>query len=342
MIQRAQYKLLADEAAKAKNILITSHSNPDGDAIGSILGMYNFLKNTNDAVVNAMVPDKYPSFLKWMPGNNDIIIYEDQPQKGKELLSAADFIFCLDYNSPDRVEFFREELKQSSAIKACIDHHPNPDKSFHYLISTTQTSSTAELVYGFLLEAGEGAQITKEIAECIYTGIMTDTGSFSYLCNYPETYRIIASLMETGIDGEKIHNLVYNTFSEGKIRLLGFSLSERLCVLPEFKTAYIYLSKKDMERFDYQAGDLEGVVNYPLSIKGIVLSAIFREQDDKIRVSLRSKGDFPVNVLAREHYTGGGHKNAAGADSFLPLEKTVKKFESLLPQYKSTLNRINE
>lgn len=342
MIQRSQYRQLADKTRQAKNILITSHSNPDGDAIGSALGLYNFLTITSNAVLHVMVPNKYPSFLKWLPGNDEMIIFEEDPEKGKKLLSGADLVFCLDYNSPERVIQFSEALKKTTAIKACIDHHPDPYQKFDHLICTIHTSSTAELVYNFFMELGGKEKINKDIAECIYVGIMTDTGSFSYLCNHPNTYRIVADLMEAGVDGEKIHGLVYATYSEYRLRLLGFSLSERLKIKPEFKTAFIYLSKEDMKRFHYQEGDLEGVVNYPLSIKGIVFSAIFREQGDKIRISFRSKGDCPVNKIASEHFKGGGHKNAAGADSFLPLEQTIEKFESLLPQYKDHLNRINE
>lgn len=324
-----------------RKVLITTHHNPDGDAIGSSLGLYHYLCQTHPGDVSVMVPNAFPEFLGWMPGSNDILVFEKDRQQGKALLEEAEVIFCLDYNSFKRVISFQDELANAKAVKILIDHHPQPDTGFDYTFSTVDTSSTAELVYDFIVDLQGGPYMNKELAACIYAGIVTDTGSFSYLCNHGKTYRIVAQLMDTGIDGEKIHGYIYDTFSEDRLRLLGYALSEKLVVLPSYHTAYIFLSKNDFSIFKYQIGDTEGLVNYPLSIKGIRFSALFREQDKKIRISLRSKGNFSVNHFARNHFSGGGHRNAAGADSFLPLKETLAKFESLLPQYKHELERNN-
>ncbi len=321
---------------KQANIIITSHLNPDGDAIGSSLAMYNFLlqKNHNISVIT---PNEYPAFLAWMPNSDKILIYEHQQEKALELLNNADIVFCLDFNSIQRAEKFSEPLKNSGAIKILIDHHTPSEDNFDYIISTVKTSSASELVYDFIVDLGEKHLINKSIAECIYVGIVTDTGSFSYLCNYEKTYLIIAELIKLGVDCEHIHRLVYDTFSENRLRLLGYCLSEKLKVLDEFHTAYIYLSIDDLKKFNYQVGDTEDVVNYALSIKNVNFAVIFIERKKLIRLSFRSKGEFLVNEFAKKHFEGGGHKNAAGGNSYLSLEQTVKKFEELLPQYRKQL-----
>ncbi len=328
--------------ASNRKILIVTHHNPDGDAIGSSLGLYHYLKQIPDCKINVLVPNDHPQFLAWMSGNEAITIFERNRESGKKLLNEAEVVFCLDFNSFNRVGSFSDDLAASGAVKIMIDHHPFPETYFDYIFSNTLTSSTAELVYDFIVSMGGKDKITRELAECLYTGIITDTGSFSYLCNYEKTYLVVAHLIRTGIDGEKIHGYVYDTFSEERLRLLGYSLSERLVVISEYHTAYIYLSKADFKRFKFQVGDTEGLVNYPLSIKGIRFSALFREQDNKVRMSLRSKGNFSVNEFAREHFSGGGHTNAAGGDSLVGLKETLGKFESLLPQYKDQLERNYE
>lgn len=322
---------------RPSNIIITSHLNPDGDAIGSSLAMYNFLLQKNHNV-SVIVPNEYPAFLAWIPNSDKILVYEHQQEKALELLNNADIVFCLDFNSIKRAEKFSEPLKNSDAIKILIDHHPQPEDNFDYIISSVKTSSASELVYDFIVDLGEKHLINKSIAECIYVGIVTDTGSFSYLCNYEKTYLIVAELIKLGVDGEYIHRLVYDTFSENRLRLLGYCLSEKLRVLDEFHTAYIYLSAEDLKKFDYQVGDTEDVVNYSLSIKNINFAVIFIERKKLIRLSFRSKGEFFVNEFAKKHFEGGGHKNAAGGNSYLSLGQTVKKFEELLPQYRRQLN----
>lgn len=333
------FRKLVDSPAR---VLITSHHNPDGDTIGSALALMHFLIEIGHKV-SVLVPNEPPSFLNWMPGSEQLIIYQSNPDAADKLIQEAEIIFSMDYNSCSRVKFFSQQLLQASATKVMIDHHPLPENEFDLIISETEVSSTSELLFSLLDAAGYSESINKQMAECLITGIMTDTGSFSYSCSKPATFNITSRLISTGIDIEKIHRLVYDTYSESRMRLLGHCLSQRLKVIPEFATAYIWLTKDDLEAFDYQPGDTEGVVNYALSIQNISLAALFTERDDRIRISLRSKGEFSVNELARLHFKGGGHRNAAGADSLENMADTLKYFESLLVDYKEKLlvNLIN-
>ena len=328
--------------ATPSEIVIAAHHNPDGDTIGASLALYHFLK-AHGHHVEVIVPNDPPAFLQWLPGCDAIIVYQSDPEKGNHLLSRAEIAFCVDFNACSRVKFFSEQLSASQAIKFLIDHHPQPENEFDISLSVVEVSSTSELVFSLLEASGFSGSVSREIAECLFVGIMTDTGSFSYSCNRPETFRITAKLIEAGVDVEKIHRLVYDTYSESRMRLLGLCLGERLKVLPEFSTAYIWLTRDDLQNFNYQPGDTEGVVNYALSIRNISLAALFIERDDRIRISLRSKGDFSVNELARNHFKGGGHKNAAGGDSFDSMEVTITQFEKLLTQYKEelSLNLLN-
>ena len=330
------FSAVAKILKQSKKILITSHNNPDGDAIGSALALYNLFSKLGFSV-NACIPNNIPEYLLWMTNCEKILIYKNNSEKIKKIAEEAEIIFCLDYNDLHRLENMSEPIINSKAIKILIDHHPKVENNVEYKFSTTETSSTSELIYDFIKAIGYEDLIDKEIAECIYAGIITDTGSLSYLCNCQSTYLIIAKLIGLGIDGKKIHQLVYDTFSENRLRLLGYSFSEKLKVLIEFSTAYIYLSKADLKKFKYQAGDTEGLVNYALSIKGIRFAALFTEREDVVRISFRSKDNFKVNEFATKHFEGGGHDNAAGANSYISLEKTIEKFESLLNQYKEQL-----
>ncbi len=319
-----------------RKILLTSHTNPDGDAIGASLAMFLFLRDLGHNV-KVMVPNSFPEYLAWMEGSSEILTFEENKAQCKELLETAEIIFSLDYNHPSRLGEAEADFCNAKAIKVLIDHHVQPKKEdYQYVFTTTETSSTSELVYDFITEI-QPHGLSKSIAGCIYAGIMTDTGSFSYACNYEKTFRIVAELYKAGIDGVKINRLVYNTFSESRLRLLGFALSEKLKLLPEYATAYISLTLEELNRFNYQVGDTEDVVNYALSIKGVRFAAMFIERDNKIRISLRSVGDFPVNTIASEYFEGGGHKNAAGGDSYLTMEQTLEKFEKILPLYQKEL-----
>jgi bifunctional oligoribonuclease and PAP phosphatase NrnA len=320
-------------------IIITSHYNPDGDAVGGVLALAAILRHHGKEAL-AMVPNDYPSFLKWMPGNENLIIFRNNEIKAKALIQKADLIFCLDYNALHRTEKMEEPIRQSTAKKILIDHHLDPvlDDFDHYL-SVIHTSSTSELVYSFLAGCSWLDLIDQEAATGLFVGIMTDTGSFSFACNYPETFRITASLIETGINPEQIHRRVYDTYSENRLRLLGYCLSEKLKLIPEFSTAFIALSNAELERFHYQVGDTEGIVNYALSIENIRIAVLMTERKDRIRLSFRSKGNMSVNNIAREHFSGGGHRNAAGGDSFLSLEDTITRLKEVLSQYKEEIDR---
>jgi bifunctional oligoribonuclease and PAP phosphatase NrnA len=340
-LKYSDFKQLKNIIEQASSILITTHTNPDGDAIGSSLGMCHFLKALGKQDVKVMVPNDYPAFLKWLEGTKEVINFEHHPEIAKKAIESADLIFCLDYNDISRTDKPAEHLLNSKATKVLIDHHPYPKDQFDFAFSSTETSSTAELVFDFIGQTHGHQFLNRNIAEGLYVGIMTDTGSFSYMCNYAKTYNAVAMLVGQGIVPQKLHSLVYDTYSEGRLRLLGFCLSERLRVFKDYHTAYIYLSEKDLKRFNYRAGDIEGIVNYPLSIKDIKFAVLFREKNGTVRMSLRSKGSFAVNKIASEHFKGGGHKNAAGADSDLSLEQTLKKFEKLLELYKEEL-KISE
>ncbi|MCF8304609.1 MAG: DHH family phosphoesterase [Bacteroidales bacterium] len=332
-----QRQQLLELLSTPKNIAIVTHANPDGDAIGSSLAMYRFLQKKQHQTT-LIVPNRFPDFLAWLPQSDEIQIVDREPKKCKNSVEEADLIICLDFNAIDRVERFSKTLGQAKAPKLLIDHHLQPEyKSFDYVISTINISSTAELLYDFIHTLGFHDLIDKQIAESIYVGMMTDTGSFSYACNYEKTFIIVADLIKTGIDVEEINTRVYDNYSESRMRLLGFCLSERLVVLREYNTAYIYLTAEDLKRFNYQRGDTEGVVNYTLSLKGVNLGVLITQREGKIRLSMRSKGDFSVNRFAREHFQGGGHKNAAGGDSYLSMEETIRKFEEILPLYQEAL-----
>lgn len=315
---------------------MTSHTNPDGDAIGASLALYHFFKALGHPV-DVLVPNQFPDFLKWMEGQDQILIYKTNKEKCDRAFENADFIFSIDYNAPSRLGDAEQVFLKSQGKKILIDHHAEPASKFYdYVFSTINTSSTSELIYFFITQY-DPSLLTRTMAECIYAGIMTDTGSFSYACNSETTFRVTAELYKTGIDGVTINRLVYCTYSEQRLRLLGYALSEKLRVLHPFSTAYMFLSKEELKRFDFKVGDTEGLVNYALSIKGMKFAAIFVEKEDKVRISLRSVGNFSVNDFARRHFEGGGHLNAAGGDSYLSLEETIGKFESLLEDYRFAL-----
>jgi len=335
-LQKSELTEIISLLATPRKILITTHTNPDGDAIGSSLAMYGYLKKKGH-LVSIMVPDPDPAFLHWMPYHSFILVFREQPELCHTAIEEAEVIFSLDYNGLGRLSNAEEPVRNAKAVKILIDHHRDPSKDFNHVLSVVETSSTSELIYDFIAGCGDTELIDTDIASCIYAGIITDTGSFSYSCNYEKTYLITADLYRKGIDGEHIHRLVYDTYSEGRLRLLGFSISEKLVVHPEYHTAYIYLSKEDLDRFNYQVGDTEDIVNYALSVGGINFAALFTERDGIVRISLRSKGNFSVNDIARKYFNGGGHVNAAGANSYVSLEETVRIFEEMLPGYKEKL-----
>lgn len=319
-------------------IVLTVHSNPDGDALGSALALQGVLHQLGNSVI-VVSPNSFPGFLSWLPGVADILVFDQQSKQVKEVIQEADYIFSLDYNAPKRSGNLSDLLIKSEAIKVMIDHHIDPDTDFYNMtFSKIAVSSTAELVYELLETMGFLEYINKEIAENIYVGIITDTGSFSFSIKNPATFTICARLIDLGVDGEKVHRLVYDTFSENRLRLLGHSINNCMMVLDNYKTAIITLSIRDLQRFKYQIGDTEGLVNYPLSMEHINFAILVTERKDQIRLSFRSKGSFSVNDFARLHFDGGGHYNAAGGNASLSLKETVSSLLSLLPQYAADLD----
>ncbi|MCU0370629.1 MAG: bifunctional oligoribonuclease/PAP phosphatase NrnA [Bacteroidales bacterium] len=327
-----EYTHIKELIGKAGLIVVTSHHNPDGDAIGSAIAMAALLRKAGkDTPI--IVPNDYPAFLKWMAGSGGIVIYNSNEKLANDLISRADLIFCLDYNALHRTGAMEQALRNSSGKKILIDHHLEPVlDDFDLYLSEIRISSTSELVYRFIESCSWLDLIDQEVATGLFVGIMTDTGSFSFSCNFPETFSITAALIRYGINPEQIHRYVYDTYSENRLRLLGYCLSEKLTILPEFSTAFIALSKAELDRFNHQVGDTEGIVNYALSVENIKLAVLLTERKDRIRLSFRSKGNLSVNQIAREHFNGGGHKNAAGGDSFMSLEQTITRLKEVLGQ----------
>lgn len=317
-------------------IVITTHHRPDGDAMGSSLAMYNYLLLKGHSVT-VITPSDYPDFLNWLPGNEHVINFEYAQEKAMEIIKQAKLIICLDYNSLNRTEKMEALLSASVAKKVLIDHHLFPEDVFEYVFSYPAASSTSELVFQFIEALGDVKMINKEIAESIYCGIMTDTNSFRYASMKSDTHRIIASLMDAGAENHKIHENVYDSSTENRLRLLGYSLKEKLCVLNEFRTAYIGLSEAELKMFNFKSGDTEGLVNYALSIEGIKMAAFFSEKEGMVKISFRSKGEFSVQELSSVHFSGGGHRNASGGRSQSSLDEAIDKFLKILPQYRESL-----
>jgi bifunctional oligoribonuclease and PAP phosphatase NrnA len=319
-----------------QKVVIISHRNPDGDAIGASMALFRILTKIGHRV-DVIVPNAVPSFLQWMPDANKIIIYAKSSVKADKLMDEATIFFCLDFNDIGRIREFEEHVSRSSAYKVLIDHHPDPSAFSDLTISDTHLSSTSELLYLFIQQIGLGYLIDREVAGCIYTGIMTDTGCFSFNSSLPETFKLVAELLSYNPDKDFIFDKVYNNYSSDRMKLMGYCLDKKMQVLPEFRTAYITLTQEEMRQHNFRIGDSEGFVNLPLSIEGIIFSILFVENKEMVRVSFRSKGNFKVNNLASEHFKGGGHVNAAGGESYDTLENTVQKLVNLLPKYKDEL-----
>ncbi|HSM62902.1 MAG TPA: bifunctional oligoribonuclease/PAP phosphatase NrnA [Gillisia sp.] len=337
MIEQSILEITSD-LSKANNIVIVPHKGPDGDAIGSSLGLYHFLKEKGHHV-SVIAPNDYPNFLKWLPGQEDILIYEKDYMLCKPLITNADIIFTLDFNDLHRSGDMQEPLNEADATFIMIDHHPEPADYAHHMYSDTSMSSTCQMVYQFIKKLRSVKNISPEIATCLYAGIMTDTGSFRFRSTSSETHRVIADLIDKGADNAKIHQQIYDTSSESRLKLLGTAL-QNLRVNKELRTAYITLSQEELDKNNFRKGDTEGFVNYGLSLEGIIFAAIFIEHkaEEIIKISFRSKGTFNVNEFSRAHFHGGGHVNAAGGKSTVSLEDTVIKFNSTLPQYREQLS----
>jgi phosphoesterase RecJ-like protein len=339
-----QTKLSADQIQQVKqlisnanSIVVTSHKSPDGDAVGSALAMYIFLKSLGKNA-HAILPDGVPDFLQWLPGYNEITIHSSSSVKAKELIASADLIFSLDYNILSRVgNEMQIDLENAKADFILIDHHQQPGSFAKVVFSDTSACSTCEIVYHFIADCYGKDKIDTKIAEAIYCGIMTDSGSFRFPTVSKGTHEIVGEMIHSGLDHAKVHRAVYDTNRLERLRLVGYALSEKLEVDFDTNTAFVWLDKAELSRFDHQQGDTESLVNQALSIKGVKLAAFFREQDNEVKISFRSKGSFDVNKFAREHWSGGGHINAAGASSNLSMSETLEKFRGLIAIYKDQI-----
>lgn len=318
------------------NICILSHVNPDGDAIGSALGLYHILQKAGHTV-QVIIPNDIPEFLSWMPGFDKIIIYKRDKQKATDVIKEAGLFYYLDFNHADRLDKMEKLLATYQTFKILIDHHPHPEKIADEIICDAAASSTAELVYQYIQKLELGQYIDRNAAACFFAGIMSDTGCFSYNSSNPETYKVITSLLQYNIDKDGIYAAVYDNFSADRMRLLGYCLAEKMEVYPGLRSAIISITLEEQQKYNFKTGDSEGFVNYPMSIKGIICSVLVTEKKDHVKLSFRSKGSFPVNELAKNHFQGGGHVNAAGGTSYKSLKDTLNNVKSLLLSNKKTL-----
>ena len=332
--QLLQTKQQIEEAQK---IVIVTHLSPDGDAMGSSLGLYHYLLDMGKEV-RVVVPNAFPYFLKWMNGAKEVVVNTYIPTVAEALIRNADLIFCLDFNTLKRIGVLGDLVEQSDAKKVLVDHHLDPDENFDVVISYPKISSTCEIVFRLMAQMDGGIEkISAVIAESLYTGMMTDTGGFTYNSNDPEIFEIISLLLKKGVDRDLIYRNVFNNYSDQRFRLLGYTLSQRMKIYPERKASLIYLTKEDQQQFTLTKGDTDGFVNYPLSIKDILFSVFIREDGELTKISLRSQGDFPCNKFAADYFNGGGHLNASGGEFYGKIEDAISLFEEGLEKYAEIL-----
>ncbi|MDR2498425.1 MAG: bifunctional oligoribonuclease/PAP phosphatase NrnA [Tannerellaceae bacterium] len=329
-----------DEIRKAKKYIekgssfaIVIHSAPDGDAIGSSLGLFHFLGTLGKDKVHVIAPNDFPAYYKWLSGSRDIVMHDRYPDFAEHLIRDADVVFCLDFNEPRRVGKLASALVATEARRVMIDHHLNPEDFCRVTMSYPQISSTSEMIFRLICRMGMYDLLSKPAAEAIYTGMMSDTGAFTFNSNHPEIYTIIENLIRKGIDKDQIYRRVNQVYSENRMRMMGYVLYEKMKIYPKSHTALITLTQQDLRRFRYTTGDTEGFVNMPLSIDGIIFSAFLREDPENIKVSLRSSGNFPCNEFAATGFNGGGHKNAAGGEFKGTMQDAIALFEKTLNAY---------
>ena len=324
--------------SEPKNVVITFHQKPDADAMGSALALYHFLKQLGHTVT-VISPTNWAGFLSWMPGCKKVLDYEMQTAKATEALNKAEWLFCLDFNTMDRTKKMADILTNLSCVKILIDHHQQPQsEAFTYGISDVTKSSTSEMVYDLIIESGHAEKININAAECLYAGVMTDTGSFRFTSTSANVHRMVADLKERGLEHSHIHEDLFDNFLEGRFRFFGHVLLNRMEIFYEYNTALIAIPQADLIKFNVKTGDTEGLVNFPLSIHGIKLASIIIDRGDERKSSFRSKGGFDVNTFARKYFNGGGHFNAAGGKNSEPLEEVVKKFKAAIKENKEQLS----
>lgn len=329
-MKKEDIEIVKNLLANPKKIAIIPHRSPDGDAMGSTLALYHFLKKLNHQPI-VISPNDFPGFLAWLPGSESVLVYENEKESVSKVLQSAELVFTLDFNALHRTGEMEQILQKLKVPFVMIDHHQKPDNYALVTYSDTSIGSTCQMIYEFISSLGKKDLLDKTIATCLYTGIMTDSGSFRFPSTTSTTHRIVADLIDLGVNNSEIHNLVFDDNSFNRLQLLGRAL-QNMKVFPEYKTAYTTLSQNELDEFHYKKGDTEGFVNYGLTIKGINFAAIFIENRDEnsIKISFRSQGEFDVNQFSRENFNGGGHINAAGGKSTLSMEETTKKFENLL------------
>ncbi len=334
MLDSCKYKKeLNHFLGQSHNILLICHVNPDGDAIGSMIALGDYLQKSGKKV-NMISPNYLQEFIKWMDGVEDIMIYTKQRKLCDEIISSSDLIIMLDFNQSNRLGEAEKTVMKTNTPKIIIDHHLDSGSFHNLLISDPLKCSTSEIVYEIVTCLNGGDYHTDRFAEAIYVGIITDTGNFEHGNFTGTTFRIMAELLDKGIDKVKIFNKVFNNFEESRLRLMGYALYEKMVILPEYRASYIVLTKKELDRYGYSKGDTEGFVNMPLSLKDVDFSTIIIEKDDYIKFSFRSKGEFPVNSFAQKYFGGGGHYNAAGGDYYDSLENAVKYFLESLKNFR--------
>jgi phosphoesterase RecJ-like protein len=327
---------LFSELSQPRKIVITTHPNPDADALGSSLGLGHFLDARGHSVT-IITPTDYPDFLEWMPGNESVLVYrEETDDEVRATIDKAEIIFCLDFSSTHRLKAIEPMILGSTAIKVLIDHHLDPQDFTDFQLWDIKAAATAELVYDLIVMMDARSEITPDIANCLYAGIMTDTGSFKHPSTTAKVHTIVADLIKLGANVNYVSREIYDTNSLSRLRFLGYALSELLTVKEDLQVAYLVVSANDYEKFQLKSGDTEGIVNYALSIKGVVMATIIIEREEEVKLSFRSVGNYSVNTFANKYFNGGGHKNASGGVSYDDLKTTLLKFESLIQTYKET------
>lgn len=324
--------------SSSKSIVLVPHTNPDGDAMGSVLGLWRVLKNAGRSV-KMVSPTKYPQFYHWMDGHDEVINFSHHPKQAARALEESDLLIFMDFNQPSRLGDMKTLTESFSGKKILIDHHPYPGDFTDLVISDTSCSSTAELIYSVLQSTEFARFIDRDAATSFFTGIMTDTGSFDFSVSDPRTFETVAQLTRMGIDQQNIHSKVYDNYSADRMKLMGFCLSNRMTVYPEYHAASMYITIEDQKAFNFKTGDNEGFVNMPLSISGVVFSALFTEKEKYIKASFRSKGEFAVNEVCEKYFNGGGHRNAAGGEFYASLPEALAQFEKLLPEFEEKIKQ---
>ena len=322
-----------------RKVIVTTHQKPDGDAMGSSLGLYHFLTQLGHSVT-VVSPTNWAGFLKWMPGASNVVDFEYSKEVAVKMIEEAELLFCLDFNVLHRTKNMEPVLAELQCTKVLIDHHQQPQEDyFDFGVSNTAKSSTCEMVFDFIVDSGFGDKINTEIAQCLYTGVMTDTGSFRFPSTTADVHRMVARLKDTGFNHTLVHENIYDSFLENRIRFIGYALLNRMEVLYEYNTAIMSVTKNDLLRFHIKTGDTEGLVNHLLTIQGIKVAALVIDRDEERKWSFRSKGSFDVNTFARTHFEGGGHFNAAGGRTTDSLDATVWKFKKVIKQYEEQLQQ---